>query len=542
MRKTTKKVTAIMCAMAVMAGILSGCGPSTKSGEQQIKSTATAESSQKAGDGADSTSISVVFHTLETSTYPFQPQSPAYQSFEFYVFETLFVQAQDGSGPEPLIASDYVQVDEEGYVWDVSIKDYVYDSAGNHITAADVVWSMNEQKDSGNWSKFYFSKMTDVEALDDYTVRITMNDNGFGIIEILLTNAFVISQKAFEESGDEMATKAVGTGRYVIDEFVSGSSMTLSARDNYWETDKSKLSWVSQANVDQITCHYVTENNQREIALESGTADVVNYISASSKGMFAGNDKFGVYETEDLNASLLLLSCGPDSPCNDLKVRQAIAYGINQQTVIDVAFEGAGSISQNSIENAGDFNPEWKNTQFYPYNPDKAKELLAEAGYAPGECHLRMMFAAAGKARGEIIQTMLNEVGFDVELVQYESALYLSYVNDPTQYELALINEGSTYNSVYYGILYDQGSHNGTTGQGLKDDHLQTLLDKASDREHTQEDVDKLFYYINENVINTPLSRMHTISMYNKECGLAEFVTTNSGVRLYNCCTYSWNQ
>ncbi|WP_455437613.1 ABC transporter substrate-binding protein [Hungatella hathewayi] len=547
MEKAVKKAMAMICVLTITVSVLSGCGINEKNGSStagQIESAAeTGEGVSQTNKVIDqgATSIDVVYHTLETSTYPFQPASPGFQSFQYYVFETLFTLAEDGSGPEPLIATNYAQTDADGYVWDISIKDYVYDSNGNHITSSDVVWSMLAQRDSGNWAA-QFSRIADVEALDEYKVRVTMSDNSFGIFELMLTNAIIISQKAFEESKDDMATGAVGTGRYVIDKFVSGSSMTMSVNSNYWETDESKLCWISKANVDQITCHYVTENNQREIALESGIADVVNYIAASSKDIFAGDDNIGVYETEEMNLALLLLSGHENSPCSDLRVRQAIAYGLDQQTIIDVAFGGAGSVAQNSVERAGDFNPEWKNTEYYAYNPGKARELLAEAGYAPGECHLRMIFAAAGKSRGEIVQTLLNEAGFDVELIQYESALYMSYVNDPAQYDLALTNNGSTYNAVYYNNMYNQKAYNGTTAQGIKDDTLQALIEKVGDRNHTQEDVDNVFRYLNENVINTPLCRMHTITMYHKDCGLEEFVTTNEGARLYNCCIYSWNK
>lgn len=553
MKKGTKKLLSTLLAAALTLS-MSACGSLTSSDTGSSSagtasstgetSTENSSSEETAAGDSDYHSITVVYNQNATSLYPFQALGPALGSFMYQVYETLYIRSEDGNSFDPLIAEGYEQADEEGYVYDIYLKDYVHDSEGNNITASDVIWSLEQAIQSGSGTNRGMSKIENMEAIDDYTVQMTLSTNSREVLQMILYSCPIISKAAFDASDDQMATACVGTGPYVLSNFVSGSSLKLTINENYWETDESKKCWAAATNVDEINVQYIAEANQAEIALETGAADICFNMDASSVDKFAANENYEVVETADLNVNLLVLSGIESSPFSDLRVRQAMAYAIEQQGIIDAVFYGHAEPAANSLNMAPDYQETWKNESFYEYNPDKAKELLAEAGYGEGECHIKFIAGPAGKARAELVQAYLNAVGFDVEIEILENALYLTTITDPTQYDMGILSDGRDYNVLHYTARYDARnySHEGTYS-GFVDDELQALMEAIDKPDHTEADLTAAYEYINENVIEYPMLRMHSITVYNKNCGLEEVKTCMlpGSARMFNASKYSWN-
>lgn len=528
-QRRLKQAVTLLLAVAMMVMTI-GCGSKQE------------ESTDSTGDSTEPTQITVGYNALVTSLYPFQSQAPQFVSFQYSVLETLFRRDQeDPLKLAPQIGESYTQVDEEGYTWDVKIKDYVHDSEGNEIKASDVIFSMREMESSGFGVFYGYGQIVDLEEIDDYTIRVTLDDNEDQLIEQFLMICPIISQKAFEESPDDMATTLVATGPYKVKEFVSGSHLILEKNDNYWETDESERCWMSQANVDIIKNVYIAENSQREVALETGEVDFVDTIDPSSLELFEGNEEFTVYSTNKTSVQCLIISGDANSPTSNLQVRQAIAYAIDQQGIIDAIFRGYATKTNFEMIELGDYQEAWADETYYEYNPEKAAELLEEAGYAKGECHLRFITGGAGKSRAELCETYLEAVGFDVEVIQLESAIYQSTLLDPTSFEIGLTQVGMVSNAISYGARFDNRANNGKTLEGYVDSELQSLIEAATKRDHTEEELDALHKYINENVIDYPLLTMQQISIYDADCGVEEIVNEENNQRLYHCFKYSWN-
>lgn len=171
------------------------------------------------------------------------------------------------------MAKEVTQLDEEGYKFNIEIYDYIHDSEGNPITIDDVLFSFEKADQSGNATQ-HLSKMKSATKVDDYNMIIEMKDNGVGALEQIMWKVRIVSQKAFEETGDEMATKLVGTGPYKIKEFKQGAYLITEKNENYWQTNKELRGPYAMQNVDQIKKVFITENSQREIALQTGTVDI----------------------------------------------------------------------------------------------------------------------------------------------------------------------------------------------------------------------------------------------------------------------------
>lgn len=185
----------------------------------------------------------------------------------------------DGFGGEMVgvIMKGYEQVDERTF--DMPIRDNVYDTAGNHITAADVVFSYQTDIDMG----FHAGRLGVIEKLekvDEYVVRWTFktapNDGDLCNVWI---ESYIVSQKAYEDSGDEMAMKAVGTTPYQLVEYIPGTSLTLERSGKYWQ-DAAETMDLYGPNVDVINFKFVTDISQIATGLKTGELDMTNTIAA----------------------------------------------------------------------------------------------------------------------------------------------------------------------------------------------------------------------------------------------------------------------
>lgn len=527
MKGRMKRLSALVLAVTLAFGMV-GCG-----------------SSGSESESADSgkTHITVGYNALLTSLSPFQSDSPAFVSFQYDVLETLFRRSEeDAMVLEPQIGESYEQIDDEGYSWEVKIKDYVHDSEGNDITASDVVFSMRQLEESGFGVYYGYNNIQNLEVVDDYTFQVTLGSNEDQAIEQFLMYCPIISEKAFNESSDSMASDLVATGPYKVKEFISGSSLTLELNENYWETDDSKKCWLSQSNVDEIECVYIEENSQLEVALETGEIDAAPSIATSSLSQFEDDENYAITEMPATSVFALIISGDESSPTSDLRVRQAIAYAIDQQGLIDAVYEGHATKSNFEMVALDDYQEQWADEVYYEYDPEKAAEKLKEAGYEPGELKLKFITSGTGVPLAELCEIYLEDAGFDITVEQLELAMYQSTLLKPEEYNIGMTYVGMTSNAVSYAARFDARKNNGRSLEGYEDEEMQKLIEAASKRGHTEEELDELHRYMNENVMDYPMLTLNNVDIYRTDCGLEELVYEANNYPMYHASTYSWNK
>ncbi|MCA0353635.1 MAG: ABC transporter substrate-binding protein [Chloroflexi bacterium] len=279
------------------------------------------------------------------------------------------------------------------------------------------------------------SAFKEVVAVDPTTVKFVLTRPVPLLPSYLAASYFGISSpeavKAAKEKYGSPEVGGVGTGPFKFERWDAGQSITLVRNEDYWG-DKAKMPGV--------VVRFIAEAPQRLAELEAGTIDFTINLSADSRNKIASSADLQVVDLTPFNIAYLSLNMN-NKPFDDVRVRQAVAYAINKQEILDASYGGVGSI-------ADDFLPdglaEYRATDLepYAYDPEKAKALLAEAGYADGfstmvltdgtELPLELWYMPVSrpyypdaKSVAELYAAQLSDVGIKVELKTEDWGVYL---------------------------------------------------------------------------------------------------------------------
>jgi ABC-type transport system substrate-binding protein len=412
------------------------------------------------------------------------------------MYEYLFYQV----GPEltPFIAKSYEKVDAKTYR--VTIFENVTDSAGNHITAADVAYSYNTGMTLGNLRPL--GDLASVTAVSDYVIDfVTKEDLGGGGIEILV-EAPIVSQKAYEASPDQMATKPITTAAYVLTEYVPGSSLTFERRADYWQKDPTQSPIVAKSNVQTAVFQIITEPAQHTVALQTGTAEISTSVPGSDVSLFDGKPEFTVLRKMDNLTQVLAFNGTAGHPFTSKELRQAVSYAIDKKALCDAVSPGACNPSHDiGNSNFIGYLTKWDTEPYYEFDLAKAKELYATSG-APAGLTVTLLAQSQPPSTGlvcQVIQADLEALGIKVNIAQVDPPVFNTEKTDPTKWDLSLdAAAGGDYVFSPWQLMFDQNRYNGTTSNWFKDDQLQKLMDAAAATGATEADVDAAWQYIKE--------------------------------------------
>lgn len=510
-----KKITALLLCAAVTMSLFAGCGstpaeqPSAAesaaetAAAQENKTAPTADASRKttadSQERYDKVAIGMISDPKDLG--PTSMNGDNSKLFIYYNFyETLF----DFRNNEyiPILAKGYTEVDD--LHWDVEIYDYIYDTQGNHITADDVVFSLNLLVESGN--AFKFNSFESAEKIDDYTVRFTWTSpiNSLGALEWPWCRTCIISQKAYEEGN--FTDAPVATGPYQVKEFVSGSYCLLEANDNYWQKDELRDP-EHMANVQTIEYDVIAETSQHVIALSTDQIQYSEYIPAENLADFSDGgqyaDGYDVYVTQGSGLYMLMCNNYAGKLTEDVNLRKAIYYALDNEAIAaatgnTVAAKALGSRFFSDYYPAWEENPE---NYMASCNLEKAKEYLAKSNYNGETLKLLAPSDETIKTMMTMMQALLLQEGINVEIVAEEAALAQTDMLDASKWDLliAQIGGGSQVgewnrpmNNTEFGTEYNMAF--------IADDTLQEkLLSVNSIEGHTEENQTDMVNYILEN-------------------------------------------
>lgn len=414
------------------------------------------------------------------------------------IYETLFYQETLGGDPVPLLAKGYDEISETEYR--IYLNENIHDSQGNPINANDVVYSYMTCTAEGN-QKPYVGNIESITVEDDYTINLKLIAAGVGALQDAVCSVRIVSEKAYTD--DKMGTVPVGTGPYVLKEWVTGATITLVKNENYWGDGNRAM--ISQANCDEIVYKVITESSQIMIALQNGEIDYTSAISQADISHFLeGGDLADQYRVKYQPATLaqvLFFNCSEGNPFSDVRMRHAVSYAIDNEAVLEGAYEGRGAVSHAFAgEKSGDYQAKWKTEDYYEYNPEKAKELVKEAGYDKG-LKVRLICDALPThvMMAQIIQLYLGQIGIEVEINSYDDALFNTYRYDPTQWDLHINNKAGAFVVQQWQYSLDARLFGGATCNFLVDEHWQQLYETASALStHTPENLDAAWQYLKE--------------------------------------------
>lgn len=477
-----KKFFALLLALIMILTTLAGCGGD----------------GDKGGGSSDSPSAGTVSGAQELvvgcqndigSMYPFGSATSGVKTKRIMVYETLFWRDYEDE-LQPILAKSYESLGDGAY--SVELFDYIYDSEGNHMTAADIVFTMDRYIADGQNLATY-ATLTDYYATGDYTVEFVFEPETVGQFETLLTNMHCITEAAWEASGDEMSSYPIGTAGYslVADETVIGSRYTFEKRDDYWQTDEQYINDYNLNTLDKLTVKVITDVSTLAIALETGEIDFTADIAAADRALFTdsvGNAADGYIMIEGTNNAYthLLFNSGENSPCEDIYLRQAICYAIDAAACNYSANGIFGEVCFAATNpNLMDAGESMGNGDYFEYDADYAKELLAKSSYNGETLKILVQPITSVSDSAPLIQEYLSAVGIKSELMEYDMALYRTTRKDETgtEYDIELYGAAGAGDDYVFRSLMELDANNYGSGVSQihkEDSTLQELYDAAA--------------------------------------------------------------
>ena len=263
------------------------------------------------------------------------------------------------------------------------------------------------------------------EIVDDYTVKVTLTEPFGAFISTLAHPACVLmSPKVIEQGSAACAENPVGTGQYIFQEWVAGDHATVTLNTDWWGYDAEICGGTALAEPDagfkSITFRPVGENASRVAMLQSGDADFIWPVPTESMQLLADDPDVYVDAGEGIVVRWLFMNTQKE-PFTDVRVRQALNYGVDKDAYIAVVKNGLASQATSII---GPSVQHYKHNDPYPYDPEKAKELLAEAGYPDGfDTTIICRSTTADLKQSEFLQQQLAQIGVNVEIRSFENAI-----------------------------------------------------------------------------------------------------------------------
>ena len=298
----------------------------------------------------------------------------------------------------------------------IKIKNDIKFSNGETLTIDDVLFSLERAKASPKMSQDFYM-IESFEKVDDRTLKInTLYDAGNLLHKLASGGVAIINKKAFEKDENNI----VGTGMFKLKEWVAGEKLVLE-RNEFFKDSKS--------NIDTLVVKFVPEANSRMIMLETGEIDLARDLLPLDFKKISEDTKFTTVEVETPSNMFLGFDLRNELLA-DKRVRQAIAYAINNEDLVKTVFNGSASVATSPVPKITTGHNE--NSNNYPQNIEKAKQLLAEAGY-PNGFNIEL-FVSEDNQRIDmavIIQDNLKKIGINAEIKTFQWAAYVSTIENP---------------------------------------------------------------------------------------------------------------
>ncbi|MFL0566850.1 ABC transporter substrate-binding protein [Microbacterium sp. 179-I 1D1 NHS] len=319
------------------------------------------------------------------------------------VFDTIL--RKDSSGEiQPNLATEY-EYNDDNTVLTLTLRDGVTFTDGTPVNAEAVVTSMEEFRD-GTAPQAATMAGKEFAAVDDSTVTITMEAPDPSLVNLLSIAPGVVQAPA-TFSNPDAATKPVGSGPYVLDtaSTVTGTTYNFTANPDYWNKDAVKY--------DNLTINVMEDTTAILNAIKAGEANGAKIADNNTISEVEGAGWTIESNELDFQGLLLLDRAGTMAPeLADLKVRQAINMAFDREALLQSLQSGYGTVTEQVFPATSDAYDEALDST-YPYDPDAAKDLLAEAGY-PNGFTLNMMSTPAFQTTFDLVAQQLSDIGITV--------------------------------------------------------------------------------------------------------------------------------
>jgi peptide/nickel transport system substrate-binding protein len=406
------------------------------------------------------------------------------------LYDTLLLPTDDGKGVQAGLATDWKLADD-GLSVTLNLRDGIKFSDGTPITPADVAWSLKRasKPDNGEWT-FLVSSIDDVTTQGDKTVVIKLKHTDPAILTALTVfNTGIMPQKAFEAAaGATEADKAksfaehpIGSGPFMLQSWNRGSEMKLVRNPYYWGQgeDGKPLPYL-----DGINFEVIPDDATRILKLNSGELDGAEFIPYSRVDELksAGNinmELFPSTRVQGITINVRPQLGGKDNPLSNSKVRQAMNYATNKDAIIQIVTHGVGTPMTSYMSTATPLHSGDK--PLFPYDLEKAKSLMKEAGFESGFSTSLLVLAGNQDEIGiaTALQQMWAAIGIKLDLQQVDNPSRTQQYRDGTftMRESAWTDDIADPNEITSYFVYSpniQALHS-----GWKSDEADKLFDQS---------------------------------------------------------------
>ncbi|MDW7650191.1 MAG: glutathione ABC transporter substrate-binding protein [Bacillota bacterium] len=436
-----KKLFIVLLIGALTAGLLlSGCGPAENNGND----------GNNAEPPAADNDLVIAMGAEPENLDPLKMMSSPAATIAEHMVETLIYLDVDGN-LVPALAESWEPA-EDGLSWYLNLRQGVEFHDGTPFNAEAVKYNLDrfmgvDDPENAAVYSFLLGEVSSVEVVDEYTVQIFLNQT-FAPIASHLSHSFIgmHSPASLEALADGESVEApVGTGPFKFESWDRGTQIVMARNDDYWG---------GAPQLETVTFKFVPEAGSRVLMLETAEADAIMSVPPTDIERLEAMDEIDV--VPQTSVRLIYLGFNQErEEFKDARVRQALNHAINKDVLIETIFRGVGQPSTAPVVPAifgyTEVGP-------YEYNVEKAKELLADAGYPDGfdiELYHPTGRYPQDATVTEAVQAMLKEVGINATLTTYDWGTYLDTVIVPpeeAEHDMFMLGWGTVTLDADYGL------------------------------------------------------------------------------------------
>lgn len=415
-----KRLSLFLTALLTMA-VLGGCGAdSTGESSQENSSKESVVQSEAVYGGSVVVGIQQDIDSLD----PHKATAAGTKEILFNIFEGL-VKPDENGNLICAVASDY-SISDDGLVYTFTLRDNVKFHNGNTVTGEDVKYSLERAAGLLDGTPLISTLQTiqSVDILDNKTVQVTV---GAANTELIYSFVAAIIPAG---SGEDTAADPVGTGPFSFVSYTPQEGIVVKKNTDYWQEGLPYL--------DEVEFKITGSADTALLELQGGSIDIYAYLTDSQANTL--KDTFQVVSSPSNVVQALFLN-NAEKPLDDVRVRQAICYALDKDMINEFVAGGNGTpVSSAMLPTLKDYYVDLNDMYGTTANIDKAKELLADAGYPDGfdltiaipsnyEFHMQT---------GEVVAEQLKEVGINVTIDAMEWSTWLDQVYNGRQYQATI--------------------------------------------------------------------------------------------------------
>lgn len=478
--KNKKRIVSIL--FLILALLLSACSSNSGTTEQSGTETKNSETEPKKGGKV---TIPIVGDPIFN---PWHPNAYAESNLVNRVIFSGLTKPGEDLAPTPHLAESW-EASEDGLTWTFKLRNDVKWHDGEQFTADDVAFTFNEivlNPDLGANGSSNFKTVESVEVVDEYTVNFKMKSANAALPAYLGFNAEIIPQHKFEGEDPWELTSfnkeaPVGTGPFKVGKYISGQSVELIRNDDFY---------AGAPNLDSVVFKIVPDANTQVAQALSGELDLFVIEDKAAIERLEASDRIKV-EANDTTRYFWISLNQENDLFTDVKVRQAFVHAIDRQAIIDTVLKGYAKIADAAITPNQEFYYTDQVTR-YDYDPAKAKQLLAEAGWTDSDGDgildkdgkkFSFLFEVAQQGDletvGQMVHQYLKDIGLDVEFKTLEWNTMIQKNVIKRDYEMILNWWAYPTDPDVFAQYFSGNAGKGNNIPGYKDEKLDELLLKG---------------------------------------------------------------